>query len=250
LRVMRGKRSGPSAALDIGLLLTSGLTLAGLSLVSQVYHQDGDLWQLLFVWCALTAPLMSYAQSRFAHYFWFGGLLVSLLSSAGAFESYLRELLSLDYDQGAFAVIIVFGTLLGLLAAGFSWSRFRGRSAVGREGLQLLLIVLGLFGGVFWLMNDRGAPLLWGLGAVSAASLAGALPSSVEQLGWGNRQKVRALLVWGIALAVIPLGFRVESGLLAFFSFLLFWGAAWYLAERAGHIKNARLAVGAMGIRI
>jgi hypothetical protein len=147
-------------------------------------------------------------------------------------------------------VMLVLGALLGLLAAEFSRSRFSGRRAVGLSGLQLLLVVVGLFGGVFWLVSDKGSPVLWALGAVSLGSLVWALPSSAQQLGWGNLQRTRGLLAWGVALAVIPLGFPVESGFLAFLAFLLFWGAAWYLAESAHHVRNARLAVGAMGIRI
>jgi uncharacterized membrane protein len=250
VRAMKAKRAEVSTRLDVSLLLTTGLTLTSLALVSQVYHQDGALWQLLFVWCALTAPLMSYSRTRFAHYFWLGGLLVSLLSSAESLDRSLRELLRLEHDQAAFAVMLVLGALLGLLAAGFSRSRFSGRRAVGLSGLQLLLVVVGLFGGVFWLVSDKGSPVLWALGAVSLGSLVWALPSSAQQLGWGNLQRTRGLLAWGVALAVIPLGFPVESGFLAFLAFLLFWGAAWYLAESAHHVRNARLAVGAMGIRI
>lgn len=50
-------RDSSSTALDVTLVLASGLTLAGLSLVSQIYHPDGEVWQLLFAWSLATAPL-------------------------------------------------------------------------------------------------------------------------------------------------------------------------------------------------
>jgi hypothetical protein len=61
---------------------------------------------------------------------------------------------------------------------------------------------------------------------------------------------VQILFGVGLLLAVLPLGLSLESGALAFVSFVLFWGLGWYFAEQAGATKNARLAVFLLGGRV
>lgn len=42
----------------------------------------------------------------------------------------------------------------------------------------------------------------------------------------------------------------MDSGLFAFAAFLLFWGLAWYLSERAGASRSSRLAVFLIAARV
>lgn len=238
-----------STALDVSLLVTSGCTLAALALVSQVYDQDGELWQLLFVWSGLTVPLMLFARTRFAHVFWAIGLGVSLLSSCSAFDDFLHDANLMRNDQ-EFAVGILYVALGALVSARFAASEFKGRRAVGLGLYHLHLVGVGLFGGLVWLDGESSSPILWGLGLASLLALALATPNSVEHIGFGSRKHVVGLFGLGILLSIIPMGLPVESGVAAFVSFVLFWAAAWALAEKAGHIANARFAVFALGIRI
>lgn len=239
-----------SAALDVTLLTSTGLTLAGLSLVSQIYHQDGEVWQLLFIWSLATAPLMSFARTRFAHVFWYVALFVSLASAFGDAAQFLREALSLDSEHAAWICLLAFGTLAVVLAERFAASRFAGRAWVGRTCVSFLLIVLGLFGGLAWIHGQEGNLLFWALGPVSFGAIFVAAPKIVEQIGWGSGRQVQILFGTGLALTVLPMGLSVESGFFAFLAFLLFWGLAWYFAERADATKNARLAVFFIGARV
>ncbi len=241
---------GDNTALDVWTLISSGLTLTGLSLVSQIYHQDGEVWQLLFVWSATTAPLMSFTRTRFAHIFWYLALFISLVSSGDAASDFLRESLSHDTDHAAFTILLTFGTLSVLLAERFAASRHPGRAWVGRSFVSLLLMVLGLFGGLFWFHGDDAKPLFWVLGGLSFGTIFVAAPPSLSQLGWGSAKQVKLLFGLGIALAVLPMGLPFESGFAAFVSFLIFWGLAWYIAEQAGATRSARLAVFVIGARV
>lgn len=261
--VLRAKRPGravvalgsqpgerESASLDVALLISTGLTLAGLSLVSQIYHQDGEVWQLLFAWSLVTAPLMSFARTRFAHVFWYVALFVSLVSSFGDASDLLRRAIPGDSDYGEWACLLLFGTLSVVLAARFAGSQFPGRASVGRAFVRLLLIVLGLFGGLTWFHNDEGKFVFWALGLLSSGAIFVSAPPALQGIGWGSVRRVQLLFGVGILLMVLPLGFSVESSFAAFVSFVLFWGLAWFLAERAGSTKNARLAVLFIGGRV
>ncbi len=246
----RQKQTTPvSTALDVSLLVTSGLTLAGLALVSQVYDQDGELWQLLFVWSALSAPLMSFSRTRFAHLFWVTGLGISLISSGDAFDDFLRET-HVIRDNHELAVVIIYGTLSLLLSARFAASRFAGRAAVGLGLYRLHLLGVGLLGGLLWLDGESSAWSFWALGLAPLLTVVFATPDSVERIGFGSRTQVVGLFVLGIGLSVIPMGLPWESGVAAFASFVLFWAAAWALAEKAGQFGNARFAVFVLAFRI
>lgn len=245
-----GGASSERVALDVTLLIDSGLTLAGLSLVSQIYHQDGEVWQLLFVWSLATAPLMSFARSKFAHVFWYSGLFLSLATSFEDAASLLRDTLSHDSDHAAWTCLLTFFALSVVLAERFASSRFSGRSWVGRSFVGLLLMALGLLGGLFWFHGDDGKLLFWVLGGVSFGAIFVAAPPSLAHIGWGSLKQVRILFAVGLALAVLPMGLPVESGFGAFVAFLMFWGLAWYFAEQAGSTKSARLAVFFIGGRI
>lgn len=240
---------GESTSLDVALLIASGLTLAGLTLVSQIYHQDGELWQLLFAWSFAVAPLMSFSRTRFAHVFWYLGLAFSLLSSFEDVADSLRHVSS-DSDHAAWMSIVLYGTLGIVLAERFAASRFAGRAWVGRGFVRLLLILLGTMGGLSWFHGEEGKFWFWGLGLLSFLAIFFAAPESLRQIGFGSQRQVTALFGVGILLAVLPLGFAVESGFAAFLAFVLFWGFAWYLAEQAGGAKNARLSVFLIGGRV
>lgn len=240
---------GESTGLDVALLISSGLTLAGLTLVSQIYHQDGELWQLLFAWSFAIAPLMSFARTRFAHVFWYLSLFFSLVSSFGDVVDSLRWVTE-NSDQAAWASILIFGTVSVVLAERFAASRYPGRAFAGRGFVRLLLIGLGALGGLTWFHGSDGALWIWGLGLLSFLAIFVAAPESLREIGFGSRKQVQALFGAGLFLAALPLGFRVESGFGAFAAFVLFWSFAWYLAEQAEDGKNARLAVFLIGGRV
>lgn len=241
---------GESASLDVALLISTGLTLAGLSLVSQIYHQDGEVWQLLFAWSFATAPLMSYSRTRFAHIFWYVALFVSLVSSFGDASDVLRRVMTSDSDYAEWACVLLFGTISVVLSERFAASRFPGRAFAGRIFTRLHLILLGLFGGLTWFQNEDGNLLFWALGLLSFGAIFISAPQALQRLGFGSVRRVQLLFGVGLFLAVLPMGFSVESGFAAFVSFVLFWGLAWYLAEQAGAARNARLAVFLIGGRV
>lgn len=239
-----------SSALDVTLLISTGLTLAGLSLVSQIYHQDGEIWQLLCAWSLVTAPLMSFARTRFAHVFWYSALFVSLASAFGDATEVLRDTLSLDSEHAAWICLLAFGTLFVVLAERFAESRFAARAWAGRMFVGFLLTVLGLFGGLAWIHGEEGMFLFWALGPVCFGAIFLAAPKTLGQIGWGSARQVQVLFGTGLALTVLPMGLSVESGFMAFVAFLLFWGLTWYFAEQSDHPKNARLAVFFIGARV
>lgn len=240
---------GESTGLDVALLVSCGLTLAGLALVSQIYHQDGELWQLLFAWSFATLPLMSFARTRFAHVFWYLGLFFSLVSSFEDVADSLRHV-SKDTDHAAWISILLFGTLSVVLAERFAASRYPGRAWVGRGFVRLLLISLGTLGGLTWFHGEDGALWFWGLVILAFFAIYFAAPEGLSEIGFGSRKQVAALYGAGLLLAALPLGFQVESGFGAFVAFVLFWAFAWYLAEQAGAGRNARLAVFLLGGRV
>ncbi len=245
--------AGPEANstfLDVSILIASGLTLAGLSLVSQIYHQDGKLWQLLFAWSLVTAPLMSFTRTKFAHVFWYVGLFISLVSSADEASDFVRDALSSDSEHAGWTTLLTFGTLAVVLAERFAASRFSGRAFVGRAFVGLWLVGLGLFGGLFWFHGDDGKVLFWALGAIASGAIFAAAPQSLAQIGFGSAMQVKVLFAVGLALSVLPMGFSVESGFLAFVAFLTFWGLAWYFAEQSGSVRGARWAVLFLGGRV
>jgi hypothetical protein len=250
LRLRQRMTMAVSAALDVSLLVTTGLTLAGIALVSQVYNQDGELWTLLFAWTALTAPAMSFSRTRFAHYFWYAALFVSFMSSGDAFDEVLRDGWGLAHDHAEFGVMIIYGTMSALLAGRWMGSPIVGRAAVGLAFYRVHLAGVGLFGGLFWLDGGDGAPLLWLLGLVSAAVVVVSTPQAVQRLGYGSRGAAVSLFGAGIMMTVVPMGLPIESGFMAFVSFLLFWSGAWLLAEKSDNLRGARFSVAVIGLRI
>lgn len=249
LRARQRQTTPVSTPLEVSLMVTSGLSLAGLALVSQVYDQDGELWQLLFFWCAFTAPLMSCARSRFAHVFWYVGLATSLISSGDVCREFFQNVLHMNGDSPEFATVIVYSTISMIFCARWAASRHSARAQVGLTLVLLHLVLLGLFGGLSWL-EPGGTPILWCFGIVSIAAVFFAMPSTIERVGFGSRAQLLGLCSGAIALAILPMGLQVESGLAAFIAFGIFWAAAWWLAEAAGHLGNARLAVFALGVRV
>jgi hypothetical protein len=97
---------------------------------------------------------------------------------------------------------------------------------------------------------STGAPLVFVVTLVMGGLTVVALPESVERLGWGPRASFAMLFSVGLAGFAIPSLFAVDSGIAAFLSFMLFFGVAWFFAERAGHEKNVRLVVFALALRI
>lgn len=238
-----------SAALDVTLVLYSGLTLAGLALVSQIYHRDGPLWQLLAVWSLLVAPALWRSSTRFATTFWYTGLWITLLSSFDDLEDVLSSWALLQRSAGEAAVMLLWGTGAIFFARSMK-SPVPARTILGKWLLQLHLLFLAVVGSFAWWHGGDAHPELWAVGAASAAAVVSALPAEVRALGWGERRHVAWLFGLGGVLAVLPLGLRVDSGVLAFFSFAGFFCLAWFFAERHGSTGATRLAVAALGLRI
>ncbi|MEO0424237.1 MAG: DUF2157 domain-containing protein [Pseudomonadota bacterium] len=251
LRVRRA--DGTSTALDVGLVITFGLTLASLALVSQIYAQDGELWVLMFAWSALTAPLMSFARTRFANYLWYAGLAISLLSASNSLYIFVDERLEFSGRVASIAVVLVLGGLTWVLAARFAASLRPGRAAAGGGFYRLHFYLIGLFGSLFSLGSSDGHPILWAIGLVMGGAVLLATPRDVAALRWRSRPTLLALVALGIVLALIPLGLDVRSdygAFIAFASFVLFWGAVAYVADRSGEGRRARIAVGLLAIRV
>jgi uncharacterized membrane protein len=239
------------ARLEVALVLHTGLTLAGLALVSQIYDHDGELWHLLAIWCALTAPAMFLTTTRIASSFWYGALFFTLMTSADDLSSAVRETWDLPMVlRGAF-VSLILGTACGVLAARFAASQHLGRAAVGRVVLQIELISLGAIGGLMWLHGaSAGAPLFVLLALACFALQVVSLPRESERLGWGGRAELSVLVGLGMIGFALPAAFPSDSGFAAFVSFVAFFYFAWFLAERQDREIIARLAVFALGARV
>lgn len=244
-----GASSAAGAALDVTLVTYAGLALGGLSLVSQIYDQDGPLWQLLALWSVLVAPTMYRSRTRFATAFWYAALWITLVTTGDELENAFR---SLDFNgdaSGTATLIVLWAAGAGFFARSMK-SRVLARVEFGKWGLSLHLLFLGVVGSFAWWHGGGAHPLLWAVGAAALGGILFALPPQVRGLGWGERKHAMILFAVGGALAVLPLGLKVDSGFLSFGSFVLFFGLAWLFAERHGRTGPARLAVTALAIRV
>jgi len=240
----------PSVRGDIPLLLSFGFTLAGLGLVSQIYHQDGDLWTLLAVWCGLTAPLMLSTVTRFAQILWYLSLWGSLWSSYESWDE-LANASRAFRGQGSIVTLFVLGVLGALVAAPFSRARLEARSETGVTFLGLHLGALGALGSVASFVDEPGLPAFALLGLGAFALLALALHGQGTRLGLGSDNEARLLLGVGLLGMVVPLVIgNLNNGFLAFLAFAAFWGLTWFFAERAASPRLVRLAIGLLAFRV
>lgn len=234
---------------EVAALVTSGLSLGSLGLVSQIYAQDGELWQLLSVWYALTLPLLLLTQSRFLSLYLFVAGVVTLTSAAGSIDEFLRGFFSQDSEL-ATALLLYFGTAVGAL--GFHKSAHPERRSVGVSLFQLHLVGLGAIGGLCFLEDGSAEPLFVVLGVLGAIAVSALLYGKEGQdFELGPWPVVAGLFALGVLQVILPLGIvRTESSFLGFAAFILFFGAYFWAAERANNESGVRLAVGLIGLRV
>lgn len=236
---------------DVATLIHAGFTLAALALVSQIYDQDGELWQLLLFWCVLTGPVLFATTSRFASAVWYAGLLGTVIAMTDDLAEQIKRLTGLDYDFGDLAAGMVVGTLTAGLALRFMASQYSGRAAVGRTVFWWHLMILGALGGLAFRHGmARGEPVIWLFTLGSFLTLALLMPEHVEELGFGKKGPVLGLCAWALLGLGLPAGLPVDTGIGAFAAFLSFFALAWYLAERASDERNIRFCIFALGMRI
>lgn len=244
-----GHEHAAGAALDVTLVAYAGLALGGLSLVSQIYDQDGPLWQLLALWSLLIAPTLYRSRTRFATAFWYAGLWITLVATGDRLEDTFRSLHFNGDASGAATLMVLWAAGAGFFARSMT-STVAARAELGKWGLSLHLLFLGVVGSFAWWHGGDAHPLLWAVGAAALGGVLLALPAQVRELGWGDRRHALLLFALGGSVAVLPLGLKVDSGVLSFVSFVLFFGLAWLFAERHGRTGPARLAVTALAIRV
>ncbi len=234
---------------DVLALIVSGLSLGSLALISQVYAQEGELWQLLVFWCLLTAPLLAHTSSRFLQYYWFFGLWVSLVSATEDLTEVIELANSLRPTSGFTTALIEWTVGLGVSFL-FARSKEPLRARVGKSLYTLHIIALGLVGSFTWLHSQPGVPILWLAGVAIATLVWLTTPLDADTLGWGTKNQVRQLILLGLFGALLPLGLSIDSRVGAFVSYGAFWSFAWFLSEKSQHQGLARLSVAALGLRI
>ncbi len=179
---------------DHWLALFSGLVLAMLGLIAQIYHLGGTISGLCLFWCAVVAPIMMHYQ-RTAFWVVWGAFLtfslpdhwqVSVLVFSLLYAGWLFLYQMLDYSKrlphlarGAFFWAFYGGTLIAFfndMDAGSSW-RFPSSQRLPEE-LWIFYGLLLLNAGWFCFRehgpvgNDRSAPC-WLRGMVFSPTRAG-----------------------------------------------------------------------------
>lgn len=235
---------------EVAALLLSGASLASLALVSQVYHQDGALWQLLAVWLVLAVPTLALTKSRFATVYLYGAVGVTLLSALEDLDELLDHTL-FPHDSELATGLLVYSASLATAGA-FLMARSTARRSFGGWLTHLHLVALGAVGTASLLADGQPTPAL--LPFVFLPPLVVFLQiraTGAEELDLGPPRVSLGLFAFASVLTVVPLAaFRVESGVLAFFAFMAFFAAYFWAAHRAENDKAVRLAVAMLGGRV
>ncbi len=235
---------------EVAALLLSGASLASLALVSQVYHQDGALWQLLAVWLVLAVPTLALTKSRFATVYLYGAVGITLLSALEDLDELLDHTL-FPRDSELATGLLVYSASLAT-AGTFMMARSTARRGFGGWLTHLHLVALGAVGTASLLAD--GQPTLALLPFVFLPPLVVFLQiqsTGAKELDLGPPAVSLGLFAFASALTVVPLAaFRVESGVLAFFSFMAFFAAYFWAAHQAENDKAVRLAVAMLGGRV
>lgn len=247
--ILRERAPHLVTARDVAIGVTAGLCLAGLGLVSQIYEQDGDLWQLLLVWCALVAPIYAWAQGRLLSAVVFASFWCTLVSAGSELDSMLSPVSGGSSELVTALLVWTAGAWFGLR---FLASRSAARQEVGRGIVWMHVAALGLGTSFLWFDDGRGAaaPAL-GVGCLlSVVVVAWGAPGAAASVGFGSRSRLLALVATALATGALAGSLELESGFAAFLAFCLFWGLAYRFAEDEGHGGTARFAVMLLALRI
>jgi uncharacterized membrane protein len=246
------QKRGPGPRLDVPLALVSGVTLADLALVSQIYRQDGELWQLLTLWCSLVGPALWASRTRFVSHLWYLSIFVTLVSGLDAFEHWLRPMLPTSRYGDAWPETLLLASALSVgLASAFARSSVPRRRDAGVTYLGAHLLALGAAAPWAWIHDGAAHPLSFGPALVTWTAAAPGLLSAGPRLGLGTGGRALGLAAAGLSILVVPLFVPdLHNGFLAFVTFCGLWGAVWWCAEQARSARVARIAVGLLAGRI
>ncbi len=184
--------------------------LAGIGLVSQIFHLSGDGWRALSLWLVLTLVAVLQAESKLLNHAW----MLILLYTAGVWATGTRE--------PGMRVSIAASIPIALTGLGFlseRWFRFPEafRTATLLWGLASTLLSGTILGNVLWIVLDRHdtdkiaeylyIPWLVLIGTAVASLLRGPRTSKALKMGTAI-----LLLIWGVYVTV-PLLSTFPDGL-------------------------------------
>ncbi len=210
---------------EVALLLTAGLTLTFLALITQLYQSHGPVWGLLTLWWLLVTPmLLALARTRLTLALWW----VALIGLLPHWLDALHELFETRFGWDAIGLSIF---LVGCLAPGSLAVAQRAHRAAVSDTARLVGggLVLALINGAqfLWYQDDQSLLLgqaLWptcallamagwmmwrslppnrddnrrvwqGFAAIAVLSL---LPILVPHGGWPVAQALGFIAVWTV----------------------------------------------------
>jgi uncharacterized membrane protein len=197
---------------EIGLILYSGLVLASIGLISQVYHTGGDLYQALVFWLVLHLPLLFTTQRAPLPHVWlmiFMATIVTLLYEFGSL------LFGIGEDHTILAALFCAPITLGLMSR--LSKKFLPQHAFAKvcrfwAALGALITVISID---IYICNGINLteiqPVLMIIALFSALSL---IATFTEQTLSNFQKKAITALILVYVTGVVLVSFNIENSLL------------------------------------
>ncbi len=226
--------TGRQALSQIALVVFLGLILGSIGLISQIFHTDGELYEALFLWLAITLPLVVIAGRRLSIHLWYAGLLAMM-------SDYL-----LGSDREA---LIYFALMPALFATIGLASRFHGHFDLHRRAALP-------WAGALYAAGTVAASLMVGEDGFGASLYTPLLVSVAVPIvlsfvtGLTKKQSIAfSVAVLMYALFLSPDFLRLDSDFLAAVLFTGIWLAFSFFALATEHRRLFELCLVGVGIR-